>query len=145
MKKFNRNYSLVIFYNKKWEILFQNRKSISKIWEEYWFFGGGVEDGESFEVAIIREIKEELNLDINPEDIFHAFDFSKNINWLWSSKTLVFIGEFLDTYNDNLKILEWDDWEWLTIDRIKTKQVFPHDYLIIDMLEDYFSYNKLLW
>lgn len=115
------------------------------MWEEYWFFGWGLEDNESFEEAIIREVKEELNLDISSDDVFHALDFSKNIVWLWKSTTFIFIGEFKEKYRNNLKILEWDGWEWLTLETIKTKKVFPHDYMIIDMLENYFSHHKLLW
>ncbi len=42
-------------------ILLQDRKGISKYGEEWSFFGGGIEDGESPEDALIRELQEELN------------------------------------------------------------------------------------
>lgn len=57
--------SLVVLYNKEKKLLMQNRKNISKFGEEWAFFGGKLEKGESPEDAIIREIKEELNYNLD--------------------------------------------------------------------------------
>jgi len=59
-----RKVALIIPFNEKFEILFQNRKNISKKHnKDYGFFGGGLEEGESVEEALAREIKEELSID----------------------------------------------------------------------------------
>jgi len=58
-----RRVALVIPFNNNGEILFQNRKKISKEKKVgYGFFGGGLEEGESVEQALAREVKEELSI-----------------------------------------------------------------------------------
>ena len=55
--------SVVLFYDSKGNILLQDRRERSKWGEEYGFFGGGVEMGESPKQTIRRELKEELELE----------------------------------------------------------------------------------
>ena len=75
----------IIFYNANNEILVQNRKSISRWGEDWGLFGGHLNDDESFESCVIREIKEELNYDLtNSDSVFEE------------------IGEFKDDYQDNI-------------------------------------------
>ena len=55
-----------------------NKKHLSGFWE---FPGGKVEKGESPENALVREVKEEINIDINNKCIapltFSEFDYKK--------------------------------------------------------------------
>ena len=59
-----RKVAVIIFYDDKKRILLQDRRGISKLGEEYGFFGGEIEDGETPEQAVVRETKEELNFDL---------------------------------------------------------------------------------
>lgn len=59
-----RSVALAVFYTQDKRILLQDRHSISKAGEEWGWFGGGLEPGETPEQALIREIKEELTIDI---------------------------------------------------------------------------------
>lgn len=55
-----RKVALIIFYDKNGRILLQDRHGISKYGEEWGYFGGGIEVGETPEEAVIRETEEEL-------------------------------------------------------------------------------------
>jgi 8-oxo-dGTP pyrophosphatase MutT (NUDIX family) len=59
-----RNVAAIIFYDENKRILLQDRRGISKVGEEWGFFGGEIEDHETPEEAVVRETKEELNFDL---------------------------------------------------------------------------------
>ena len=42
-----RKVALIVFYDKENKILLQDRRKISKRGEEWGFFGGGIEEGET--------------------------------------------------------------------------------------------------
>lgn len=64
--------SLVIFYNDK-NVLMQDRRNIPKLGKPYGFFGGSIEEGESPEQAIIREVEEELSIKLKDFKFFKKF------------------------------------------------------------------------
>jgi len=60
-----RNVVIIIFYDDKKRILLQDRRTISKLGEEWGFFGREIKQGETPEQAVVRETKEELSFDLN--------------------------------------------------------------------------------
>lgn len=69
--KINRNYSGIIIENPQGKLLFQlrdNKKGLPHA-NKWSLFGGGIEPGESPVQAIVREVKEELGLDILPQNL----------------------------------------------------------------------------
>ena len=66
-----RKYSVVILKTSNGELIFHHRDNKPNIAnpDMVGVFGGGVEKNESFEEAAVREIKEELDLDIKQEDL----------------------------------------------------------------------------
>lgn len=71
-----------ILINTKGEFVLQKRDNKPNIAEpgKVVNFGGSVEDGEDPKMAMIRELKEELNLDIKPNEVFE-FDVSVRPNY----------------------------------------------------------------
>lgn len=67
-----RKCARVIVEKDDYVVLIKRRKKVSGSVTEYFVIpGGGVEEGETFEQAAIREIKEELNVDIELDKLFY--------------------------------------------------------------------------
>jgi 8-oxo-dGTP pyrophosphatase MutT (NUDIX family) len=59
-KLIQRKIAVVIFFDKDMNVLVQERRGHSKVGEKYGFYGGGIEEGETSEQALMRELREEL-------------------------------------------------------------------------------------
>lgn len=66
----------IIFENDKGEILLYRRDNKPGIpFPQHWdLFGGHVEDGETPEEALVREVKEEMNYDLKDFKFFRRYD-----------------------------------------------------------------------
>lgn len=81
----------IIFENDKGEILLYLRDNKPGIpFPHYWdLIGGHVEEGETPEVALVREVKEELNIDLSEFTFYKKFeclagDAYPNIKYVYS-------------------------------------------------------------
>lgn len=97
-------YALIGLYSDENKLLLQNRKSISKRNEEWGFFGGSIEIGETDLQAIIRETKEELDIDLNEEDLIFLGIIKSPVSNIYSS---IFISK-LNIKLDKINVLEGD-------------------------------------
>ncbi len=68
----HRDVSLIIFYTDD-KILVQDRRDMSKWGEDYGFFGGQIEAGETPEEAVVREAREELSFELEDFEFFRKF------------------------------------------------------------------------
>ncbi|MBU0278038.1 8-oxo-dGTP diphosphatase [Gemella sp. zg-570] len=97
--------------------------------------GGKIENGESPEECIIREVKEETNLDItNPtlRGIITFPDFEQGVNWY----TYVFTAE---KYSGQMtKNCDEGDLIWIKKEDIKNRKIntWEGDYIFLDWLID---------
>lgn len=117
-----RNYGLTmrgIIKNDNGEILILKRHPKSKTDPEMWELPGGkVESGEFFTDALVREIKEETNLDVS------VADFCEAIQNDYSHKRTVQIMMYLENIEGEVKISdEHTDWKWATLEEIKTLNI----------------------
>lgn len=110
------------------QVLLIHRKKEGR---EYWVFpGGGVEDGETKEQAVIREVKEETSLDVT--DCVFSFDHKDNKGDLHP----VFICRVEDGEPEfapdapELLINSHDNWyhpEWISLEKALTINLYPED------------------
>ena len=70
-------------YNDNGEFLVQRRSMLKKIRPGYWDLpsAGHVEAGETSINGAIRETKEELGIDTNPEDYHYVGEFTSDVTW----------------------------------------------------------------
>lgn len=98
------------------------QRNIKKDHGGFWEFPGGkVEEKETRKQAIVREIKEELDLDISADRIFCQIPFhypdGKEINLIGIECTIL---------SGNLKLLEHEDAQWVKIEELnKWKLTLP--------------------
>lgn len=83
----------IIFENDKGELLFYLRDNKPGIpFPQHWdLFGGHIEDGETPEEALVREVKEEINFDLKEYKFFREYkclegDAYPNIKYIFSGK-----------------------------------------------------------
>lgn len=128
-----KEFSALVIYNSKRQILLQDRRSISKYWEYWGLFWWGIKDWETPYQAVVREIKEELWLDVNP--IFMK-TFTR---YTWATYNLYACKIDLDEKDFN--VYEWDWAQFFTIKELRvlnSEKAFWSDYSdMIDIIEEY--------
>lgn len=139
-----RKVAAMIFINENREILLQKRWSYAKRWEDVAFFWGGIEEWERHWDALIREMKEELNLDINLSECDYLWEFITehpddglmNIRYVYLQKTTKKAEDF--------EVLEWEWAIFLSIDEAR-KLKFPTSVTkVLDFLEDNLLNHNLI-
>lgn len=108
-----------IIKNDSDEILIVKRHPKSRTDPKMWELPGGkVEKGEFFADALIREIKEETNLDVN------VGDFCEAIQNDYSHKRTIQIMMYLNDAEGKVKISdEHTEFMWASLDIIKTLEI----------------------
>lgn len=96
-------------------------------WE---FPGGKIETGETLEEALIREIKEELNVDIKVGNNLGSIEYDYPTFHL-SMNT--FLCEII---KGEIVLLEHDDARWVTINDLRSVDWLPADNILIENIEE---------
>ena len=108
--------SATIIKDKK--ILLIKRSNYNEVFPEHWAFPGGkAEDNESPEDNVIREIKEEINLEFEPTELLKKDQYKDRELY-----------RFYGTWSGEVQIQEEvADWNWFSYkDAIKLKLVFDN-------------------
>ena len=116
----------IIWKNNKFLIAKRNaKKDQGNLWE---FPGGKVEKGESYENALVREIKEELNADIQVKEYIgekiHHYP-EKDIKLMFYKAILM---------SENIELLEHEDYKWITKEDKDKFEFAEADKIIFDLI-----------
>ncbi len=139
-KNKGRKVAIVIFYDNQRNIVFQERGEHSKTGEKYGFFGGGIEEGESPEQALKRELSEELgyileDLTYWTDNNFKITDDGQYKNWFIECS--VYLSK-IDDKLFNAKIVEGKSFIKMNIDEaIKNKGFHYGDITLLKKLKNY--------
>ena len=101
------NVSVWIAVNSENKVLLQERRWISKLWEKWASFGWKIEEWETSEQALERQIKEELNLEIKKYK-----SLGRKTYFFWEHKKIITINYFISFVDLNINKLEVLEWSW---------------------------------
>lgn len=102
------------------------KKSQGGLWE---FPGGKIEPNETMEAAIVREIKEELDMDI----IFESYFDEKK--YIYPEKEINLIALNCKFVGDNYRLLEHERVEWISLEQFDNFEFAPADVYFVEKLK----------
>ena len=118
-----------VIKDEKGKILITQRnlkKAQGGLWE---FPGGKIEPNETREDAIVREIKEELDIDIQVEKYLAERVFN------YPEKDINLIALECKKINGDVKLLEHEDYRWIDNSELGNFEFAPADSFIIEKLK----------
>jgi len=126
--------SLIVFLEGN-KILLQERKDFSRFGEEWAFFGGQIEDEETPEQALKREIREELDFELKEFKMFKKYVHKMKEDHITEKN--IFTAKFPGF--DKIKLKEGSGMKLFTLDEAKKLKLMPHDIEIIEDLSNLFK------
>ena len=97
----------IIVHNSEILCVQRGENKLEYISKKYEFPGGKIEENEMIEETVVREIKEELNMEIRVENKFMT------INHRYPDFNLVMHTFLCSCQNPNIKLTEHIDFKWL--------------------------------
>ena len=102
-------------------------------YKDWWEFPGGkIEEGETPEQALVREIREELSADIIVENYLTTVEYD------YPEFHLTKACYWCTAYDENLVLLEHEAARWLPLWDLRQVNWLPADLLVIDAIEKTF-------
>lgn len=100
-------------------------KEVGEMWE---FPGGKLEEGETPEVCLTREIKEEFQIDIEVNNFYDESIYDYEFGTI---KLLVYWASWI---SGNIKPTEHEKFQWVTIQELHNYNFAPADIPIVERL-----------
>ena len=129
-----------IFTNSEWKILFQKR---ANTWYRDWYYqlpSWHIEEYEWMQASIVRECKEEINVEITKLKLSHITQW---INPEWREYFNVYF--LIDEYEWEIKNLEEDkcsELYWATEDEINTDILYEKDREILNYIKKWINFSE---
>lgn len=115
---------------KKDDKIFITRRGYGEFIDMWEFPGGKVEQGESREEALHREIREELELEIN------ELEFLTTVDYDYSNFHLTMHCFECSISGGHLHLNAHNDAKWVTYDELNDQKWVPADILVVDAIKN---------
>lgn len=118
-----------IIENREGRILIGRRKADIRLGGYWEFPGGKLEKGETAEICIARELKEEMDVHIETGGIFAetTYDYGDRVVHLIAVKAILVGGKIRLSYHDDIR--------WVTIPEMNDFLFAPADEAIVEKLQ----------
>lgn len=103
------------------------KKAQGGLWE---FPGGKIEPNETRENAIVREIKEELDIDIEVKSYLSEKVFN------YPEKDINLIALECKKVSGEIRLLEHEDYKWVSKNELENFQFAPADVFIVERIRE---------
>jgi 8-oxo-dGTP diphosphatase len=110
------------------KVLIAQREAGSHMELRWEFPGGKLEPDETPEECIVREIKEELDLDIEVIDIYKVVKFK------YEEKDILLLCYLCKILSGEGKPLECNDFKWVERDKLLEYEFVPADFPIVEKI-----------
>lgn len=101
-------------------------KPLAGLWE---FPGGKIEEGETPEESIIRELMEEMNIKVRVNEYV-----GESIYDYGDGKIISLKGFTAEIIEGNIKLTDHDEYKWVTLEEIYNYKVAPADISLISKI-----------
>lgn len=122
---------------KKQDKIFITRRSYGEFADMWEFPGGKIELGESREEALIREVKEELELDIN------NLEYLTTVEYDYPNFHLTMHCFICEICGGELVLNAYNDAKWVSLEELSTQKWVPADVEVVEKILNDFKINKI--
>ena len=113
---------------RKRDMIFATQRGYGE-WKDWWEFPGGkMEVGETPEVALVREIREELSAEINVDE------FLCTVKYDYPQFHLTMHCYLCSLMTDSLRLNEHEAAKWLTKDELNSVKWLPADLEVVERI-----------
>lgn len=115
---------------KRGDMIFATQRGYGDLKGGWEFPGGKIEEGESPEAALVREIKEELDTEISVEKFLHTIEYD------YPSFHLSMRCYLCSVVSGDLNLKEHEAARWLTKETLNSVEWLPADVELIPMINE---------
>ncbi len=122
---------VAIIVNTEGKTLIAKRKQ-GKLMGGCWEFPGGkTEPGETIEHSVMRELKEEMDIDVSVGETIAEIDY----HYDWGEVHLIALQT--DIIGGKIKLLDHDEMAWVTMDQMSEYGITPADEPLIEEIKQW--------